>query len=69
MSIAIDANHDVLMCLGFKNRFDLLNIETREQKLLRKIENSKVFFFRSLCRRFIGFLRLIALFDVLLSIS
>jgi len=41
MSIAIDANHDVLMCLGFKNRFDLLNIETREQKLLRKIENSK----------------------------
>ena len=42
LSIAIDANNDVLLCLGFKTRFDIINIETKELKLLRKIENAKV---------------------------
>ncbi|XP_065068004.1 GTPase-activating Rap/Ran-GAP domain-like protein 3 isoform X1 [Rhopilema esculentum] len=41
LSIAIDTNNDILICFGFKNRFDLVNIETKKTMLLRKIDPSK----------------------------
>lgn len=41
LSIAIDANNDVLICIGYKSRFNLINIESKETKILRKIDNVK----------------------------
>eukprot|EP00794_Sanderia_malayensis_P015830 gene15830-17426_t len=42
LCIAIDSNNDVLLCCGYKDRFDLVNVETKKCQVLRKLEGKKI---------------------------